>query len=1206
MPKRTDIQKILLIGSGPIVIGQACEFDYSGTQACKVLAEEGYQVVLVNSNPATIMTDPQMATRTYVEPLTPGSLTRIIEIERPDALLATMGGQTALNSAVELANSGVLDRYQVELIGCDLHAIQTGEDRRLFAEAMAEIGLECARSGTAYSVADAEVLAQTIGYPVVLRPAYTLGGAGSGIAHNLAELQEIVSQGLALSRAAEVLVEESVIGWKEIEIESMRDRKGNSIIICSIENVDAMGIHTGDSITVAPAMTLTKLEYQRIVAASRAIMEKVGVAGSGANIQFAINPQDGRMLVIEMNPRVSRSSALASKATGFPIAKMATKLAVGYTLDEIQNDVTGVTSACFEPSIDYVVVKYPRFAFEKFKGTETILGTRMKAVGEVMAIGRTFEEALGKAIRSLETGRAGLGADGKDEFDEEHFWGLVSLPTEQQLFYIAEALRRGFSVQDVYLASKIDPWFLERIKAIVQVQESLSGKLLLELGAADLWQAKRFGLSDTQIAYLTESSEADVRAYRKGLEVLPTFKRVDTCAGEYASLTSYFYKTYEPGENEVHPATKPRAVILGAGPNRIGQGIEFDYCCVHAAYALADIGYETVMINCNPETVSTDYDTSDRLYFEPLTFEDVLDVVEVEDPAGVLVTLGGQTPLKLAQPLLAAGVPIMGTQPESIDLAEDRERFAALLDSMQIAYPPAGTAVSHQEALDVAARLGFPLLVRPSYVLGGRGMVIAYNQAYLDEFIVEAVRITPDHPVYLDHFLESAIEVDVDALCDHQQVYIGGILEHIEEAGIHSGDSSCCLPPFSLSDAIIEDISNITRRLALAVGVSGLVNIQFAVKDTQVYVIEVNPRASRTVPFTSKASGVPLAKCAAKIMAGQTIASLGLPEKTRVPKNFNVKEAVMPFGRFPGADIILGPEMKSTGEVMGIGPNYPTAYAKAALSIDYSLPKEGVVFVSVCDKDKRAVISIANNLVHLGFSIISTEGTAKTLKAAGIPVTPVRKIQEESPNIADEIAAGRVQMMINTPLGQETRGDGFRLRTHAVRYGLCYATTLAGANAMIGAIAVVQRDAGLNTNELAPIALQDLGQWNGLSDELLVDEDTVTGATADAADTAAAEDTVTGATVEAADSATAEDTVTGATVEAEATATAEVTVTGATVEAEATATSEVEVTAVPEVEATDEAETSAAPEADATAELRSVTPQQTSLFDTAQSAEQNL
>jgi len=1079
MPKRTDIKKILVIGSGPIIIGQACEFDYSGAQACKVLLAEGYEVILVNSNPATIMTDPRMATRTYVEPLTASSIERIIELERPDAMLPTLGGQTALNLGVALAKSGVLARHNIELIGCDVDTIERGEDRKLFAEAMKEIGLECAKSGYAYSVNDAETLADEMGYPLVLRPSFTLGGAGSGIAYSLEELREIVSQGLALSPVSEVLVEESVLGWKEIEIEAMRDCAGNGIIVCSIENLDAMGVHTGDSITVAPAMTLTQVEYQRICEASLAILAKIGVSAGGSNVQFAVNPVDGRQIVIEMNPRVSRSSALASKATGFPIAKVAARLAVGYRLDEIKNDITGVTSASFEPSIDYVVVKIPRFAFEKFKGTETVLGTRMKAVGEIMAIGRTFEEALGKGLRSLETGRGGLGADGKDSFDEERFEELVSLPTEQQLFYVAEALRRGWTVDSIYKASYIDPWFLNRMLDVVLEQRALEGRALAEISTEELLSAKRMGLSDVQIAWLTRTAnEGEVRERRRKLGVTPVFKCVDTCAGEYPGAPRYFYKTYED-KNELPTPTKPRAMILGAGPNRIGQGIEFDYCCVHASYSLAEQGYETVMVNCNPETVSTDFDTSDRLYFEPLTFEDVMDVVEAENPEGVLVTLGGQTPLKLAQPLLAAGVPIMGTQPEAIDLAEDRERFAALLDEMGIAYPPAGAASSREEALVVASRLGFPLLVRPSYVLGGRGMVIAYDKATLEEYIQEAARVTPDHPVYLDHFLESAVEVDVDALSDGEQVYIGGILEHIEEAGIHSGDSSCCLPPFSLSQVIVENIRDITVKLALAVGVRGLVNVQFAIKDTLVHVIEVNPRASRTVPFTSKATGVPLAKCAARIMAGEKIANMNLPPDTRALKHFFVKEAVMPFGRFPGSDIILGPEMKSTGEVMGIGANYPIAYAKAALSIDYSLPMGGTVFISVCDKDKRSIASVANNLVYLGFSIVSTSGTARTLAAAGIPVREVGKINEPHPNIGDEIATGKVQLMINTPFGRETRSDGFMLRTAAVRHGICYATTLAGANAITRAIEVAQRDAG-GSGELMPIALQDLEQWEVL------------------------------------------------------------------------------------------------------------------------------
>ncbi|MCL1879260.1 MAG: carbamoyl-phosphate synthase large subunit [Actinomycetia bacterium] len=1089
MPKRTDIQRILLIGSGPIVIGQACEFDYSGAQACKVLAEDGYEVVLVNSNPATIMTDPKMATRTYIEPITPSSVARIIERERPDALLPTLGGQTALNCAVALAREGVLEKYGVEMIGCDLEVIERGENRQLFAEAMAEIGLECANSGHVHSIEAAEDLACRIGYPLVLRPSYTLGGAGGGIARNRDELREIAGQGLELSPVHEVLVEESLLGWKEYEMEVMRDAHGNGIIVCSIENLDPMGVHTGDSITVAPAQTLSDIEYQRMRVASLAILEKIGVQTGGSNVQFAVNPDDGRMLVIEMNPRVSRSSALASKATGFPIAKFAAKLAVGYTLDEMKNDVTLATPASFEPSIDYVVVKVPRFAFEKFKGTETTLTTRMKAVGEVMAIGRTFEEALGKALRSLETGRGGLGADGADHFEEERFAELVGSPTEERIFYMAEALRRGWSVLQVAEASGIDPWFVYGMLRVVVAQEKLRSHTLASLSSEDFWQAKRVGLSDMQIAYLTGSDELDVRARRQDLGVLPCFKMVDTCAAEFASATSYYYKTYErsgslaaagkSAADEVRPASRPRVMILGAGPNRIGQGIEFDYCCVHASYVLGDQGYETVMVNCNPETVSTDYDTSDRLYFEPLTFEDVMDVVEAEKPEGVITTLGGQTPLKLAQPLLRAGVPIMGTQPEAIDVAEDRERFAALLDKMAIAYPPAGTAASLDDARQVAERLGFPLLVRPSYVLGGRGMAIAYDGDMLDDYLTEATRITSDHPVYLDSFLESAVEVDVDALSDGQDVYIGGILEHIEEAGIHSGDSSCCTPPFSLSDDVVAKIRDYTTRLALAVGVCGLVNIQFAVKDTQVYVIEVNPRASRTAPFSSKASGVPLAKCAALVMAGQKIAELKLPPDDRQLPYFCVKEAVMPFGRFPGADTILGPEMKSTGEVMGIGENFPAAYAKTALAIDYSLPTKGVAFISVADKDKRSIISVASNLSHLDFDIISTTGTAKVLKAAGIPVRIVRRITEQAEegmgeNIADEIAKGSVDLIINIPLGQMARPDGFALRTDAVRHSICYASTLAGASAIVRAIEIAQRDAA---DKLKPIALQDMEQW---------------------------------------------------------------------------------------------------------------------------------
>jgi len=1040
---------------------------------------DGYEVILVNSNPATIMTDPSMATRTYVEPLTVESLTRVIEKERPDALLPTMGGQTGLNGAVALANAGVLEKYNVEVIGCDVDAIERGEDRKAFAEAMASVGLECARSGHAYSVQDAERLAEELGFPVVLRPSFTLGGAGGGIAYNKDELREIVAQGLDLSPANEVLIEESVIGWKEMEMEAMRDSNGDGIIVCSIENFDAMGVHTGDSITVAPQQTMEEADYQAMVDATFKVLEAVGVAAGGSNVQFAINPVDGRMIVIEMNPRVSRSSALASKATGFPIAKIAARLAVGYTFDEMRHDKTKTIQENFEPVVDYCVVKHPRFDFEKFKGTDTTLTTRMKSVGEVMSLGSSFEEAFGKALRSLETGRSGLGHDGKDEFDEQNFAHLVAVPTAERVYYIAEAMRRGWSIERLYAASFVDPWFLTRVQNMVDYEEKLKGSTLNTISIEALYEAKRLGLSDVQIANLlsnrTKVLESEVRAKRKELGVIPVFKKVDTAATADESSKHYFYKTYE-GTNEVTPSSGIKAMILGAGPNRIGQGIEFDYCCVHASYALAEAGFETILVNCNPETVSTDYDTSDRLYFEPLTYEDVMDIIDVEQPAGVVVTLGGQTPLKLAKPLEAEGVPILGTKPEAIDLAEDRERFAALLDEMDISYPAAGTAESLEEASRVAKRLGFPLLVRPSYVLGGRGMEIAYVNQQLEQYMQAATRVSPDHPVYLDSFLEGAIEVDVDALCDGTEVYMGGILEHIEEAGIHSGDSSCCLPPNTLSAALEQKIREHTRQLALRVGVQGLVNIQYAIKDAALYVIEVNPRASRTVPFTSKASGVPLAKAAALIMAGASIASLDLPPDTRKLNHYAVKEAVMPFGRFPGSDIVLGPEMKSTGEVMGIGPSFPVAYAKAALSIDYSLPTHGTAFVSVCDRDKRDVVNIAGMLHRLGFELVSTEGTAHVLQAAGIPATVVRRIQEARPHIGDEIANGNIDLMINTPLGQETRGDAFDLRSAAVRYGICYATTIAGANAMVHAIAVAQRSEE-GSNDLAPIALQDLEQW---------------------------------------------------------------------------------------------------------------------------------
>jgi carbamoyl-phosphate synthase large subunit len=1059
VPRRDDIHSVLVIGSGPIVIGQACEFDYSGAQACKVLRDDGYRVILVNSNPATIMTDPEFADRTYVEPVTPEFVEKVIAAERPDALLPTLGGQTGLNCAVALAESGVLERYGVEMIGAKLDVIKKGEDRKLFAEAMGRIGLEVPRGAYAYKVDDAEGFAGEVGYPVVVRPSFTMGGAGGGICYNAEELRDQVAHGLALSPITEVLVEESVIGWKEYEMEVMRDVNDNAVIVCSIENIDAMGVHTGDSITVAPAQTLSDREYQDMRDASLAILREIGVETGGSNVQFAVNPADGRMVVIEMNPRVSRSSALASKATGFPIAKIAAKLAVGYTLDEISNDITKETPACFEPSIDYTVVKVPRWAFEKFKGTDTTLTTRMKSVGEAMAIGRTFAEALGKAFRSLENGRHGLGADGKDNFDELKFDRGLTVPNENRMFYVADALWRGRSVEEVSALTHIDPWFLDQVKAIVEVEGMVRQVSLEGMGEELMRSAKQHGLSDVQLAYLTRTDERSVRARRIELGVKATFKSVDTCAGEFLATTPYYYKTYE------------EVIILGAGPNRIGQGIEFDYCCVHASYALHDAGFETVMINCNPETVSTDYDTSDRLYFEPLTFEDVMDVIEVERPVGVLVTFGGQTPLKLARALEEAGVPILGTKPEAIDLAEDRERFAEVLDRLGIAYPAAGTARSAAEACEVAERVGYPLLVRPSYVLGGRGMVIAYNEEYMLKHVADAVVVSPDHPVLLDRFLEGAIEVDVDAVCDGRDVYIGGVMEHIEEAGIHSGDSACCIPHFSLGDGLVEEIRGYTRRIALEIGTHGLINIQFAVKDASVFVLEVNPRASRTVPFVSKATGLPLAKVAARVMAGEMLADLGLPPEDRDLGRFCVKEAVMPFGRFPGADSVLGPEMKSTGEVMGSAADFPAAYAKSQLAIDYSLPHEGSVFVSVCDKDKRAIVGVARHFHQLGFRVMSTRGTAKSLRAAGVPVTEVLKVHEGRPNIVDAIANDEVRIVINTPFGRETRSDGYQIRAAAIRHGVTNITTIEAAQAAVQAIEAIKEE------RLGVVALQDFEQW---------------------------------------------------------------------------------------------------------------------------------
>ncbi len=1081
MPKRTDINTILVIGSGPIVIGQACEFDYSGAQACKVLKEEGYRVVLVNSNPATIMTDPDLVDRTYVEPITCEFIEKIIEREKPDALLATLGGQTALNAAVELAESGILDKHNVELIGCDLAAIQKGENRKLFNEAMAEIGVETARGDYAYSVDQALAIASSISYPVILRPSFTLGGAGGGAASNPEELARIVSQGLELSPIGEVLVEESIMGWKEYEMEVMRDGAGNGIIVCSIENLDPMGVHTGDSITVAPAQTLSDIEYQRMRVASLAILEKIGVETGGSNVQFAINPENGRMIVIEMNPRVSRSSALASKATGFPIAKAAAKLAVGYTLDEIVNDITRVTPACFEPSIDYCVVKVPRFAFEKFQGADDTLTTRMKAVGEVMAIGRTFEEALAKALRSLEDGHIGLAPTRKEaavyaQMSDAQLEAEIARPSAERIFHVAEGFRRGLDAAHIHELSGIDPFFLGCIADMVRMQENLRDLNLEDLDTQALRLLKQEGMSDALIAELTGATEETVRACRKILGVLPAFKTVDTCAAEFASTTSYHYKTYDAAETELAPKERKRIIILGAGPNRIGQGIEFDYCCVQASYALAADGYETIMINCNPETVSTDYDTSDMLFFEPLTFEDVMDVVEAVDPDGVILTLGGQTPLKLASALQAAGVPIIGTTPASIDLAEDRDLFSNILDELEISYAAAGMASTYEQACRVAEHIGFPLLVRPSYVLGGRGMAIVYDANQLETYMTQAAQISPDHPIYLDKFLEGAIEVDLDALCDETDVYIGGVMEHIEMAGIHSGDSACVIPPYSLSEGIVNTLQDIAAKLALRLGVKGLLNIQFAIKDQVVYVIEANPRASRTVPFVSKATGVPLAKAAARIMAGENLARLGLPAHKADPDYYCVKEAVMPWGRFPGARVILGPEMKSTGEVMGIAPTVPAAYAKTQFAIDYAMPEGGLAFVSVNDGDKRAIVSLIRDVERMGFGIVATQGTAKVLRASGIDCLEVSKIHEadaadgegERPSALDLIRDGKISLIINTPFGTATRSDGYEIRSAAVRHGICHTTTLAGAQAMIAGMEAARQ------GTVGVIALQDL------------------------------------------------------------------------------------------------------------------------------------
>jgi carbamoyl-phosphate synthase large subunit len=1072
MPRRTDIHKILLIGAGPIVIGQACEFDYSGTQACKALREEGYEVVLVNSNPATIMTDPAMANRTYVEPVTPEFVARIIERERPDALLPTMGGQTALNVAVALAETGVLEKFGVELIGAKLPAIQKAEDRELFKAAMQKIGLAVPQSGLARTLAEARQIAKTIGYPLIIRPAYTLGGTGGGVAYNQEEFEEICAAGLDASPVSQILVEESVIGWKEFELEVMRDLADNVVIICSIENIDPMGVHTGDSITVAPAQTLTDKEYQRLRDAAIKIIREIGVETGGSNVQFAVDPVSGDLRVVEMNPRVSRSSALASKATGFPIAKIAAKLAVGYTLDEIPNDITQKTPASFEPTIDYVVVKVPRFAFEKFPGSEPILTTQMKSVGEAMAIGRTFQESLQKALRSLEIDRPGFGADKPDTFPPlEDIRTQLRIPNPQRLLMIRTALLAGMDAVEIHKLTQMDPWFIDKLQQIVEVEKSLHGRSLESLTASQLFQLKQMGFSDRQIAFLTRSTEQAVRLFRKSLGVIPVYKTVDTCAAEFEALTPYQYSTYEL-ESEIFPSEKPKVMILGGGPNRIGQGIEFDYCCCHAAFALAKVGYEAIMVNSNPETVSTDYDTSDRLYFEPLTHEDVMNLVDVEKPVGLIVQFGGQTPLKLAQGLAESQAPIWGTSPDSIDIAEDRERFEQILRQLQIRQPANGIARSVEEALAAAQRIGYPVVVRPSYVLGGRAMEIVYSDQDLRRYMQVAVEVTPDRPVLIDQFLEDATEVDVDAIADHTgAVVIGGIMEHIEQAGIHSGDSACVLPTRTLSPQVLEVLRVWTVDLAHALTVVGLINVQYAVKGDQVYILEANPRASRTVPFVSKVIGVPLAGYAAEVMSGRTLAEIGFTQEV-IPTHIAVKEAVLPFNKFPGTDTLLGPEMRSTGEVMGIDTDFGRAFAKAQLGAGQALPLSGTVFISVNDRDKESVVDVAQDLVNLGFRLISTEGTQTFLQARGIAVEKVLKLHEGRPHIIDLIKNREIDLIINTPSGIEAQQDGHKIRRTALAYKIPLVTTLAGARATAAAIRALQ------SGQLQVKSLQEYHQAN--------------------------------------------------------------------------------------------------------------------------------
>ncbi len=1049
MPKRTDIKRILIIGSGPIVIGQACEFDYSGTQACKALVEEGYEVVLLNSNPATIMTDPEMAHRTYIEPITADIIEKIVDKERPDAVLATIGGQTALNTAVEAAERGIFERYNVEMIGADLTAIKRAEDRDEFKAAMAEIGLDVPRSAVAHSMEEAREIAGDIGFPLVIRPSFTLGGTGGALAYNAEEFEDYASNGIEQSMINEILIEESVLGWKEYELEVMRDHKDNVVIICSIENFDAMGVHTGDSITVAPAQTLTDKEYQNLRNASIAVIRKIGVATGGSNIQFAVDPETGRFVVIEMNPRVSRSSALASKATGFPIAKIAAKLAVGYSLDEIPNDITKQTPASFEPTIDYCVVKIPRFAFEKFSGVEDTLTISMKSVGETMAIGRTFKEALQKGLRGLETGLAGLERKRGDNCDFSD--ALLTRPTEGRLFYLRCAIEDGMSIDRIAELSGVDRWFLQNIKDIVDMEQTIASFRGKNTLPPDIMKkAKKFGFSDRQIADSIGVDADRIRAMREKEGITPVYKLVDTCAAEFEAYTPYYYSTYEE-EDESRRGEARKVMIIGGGPNRIGQGIEFDYCCVHASMALREAGYETIMVNSNPETVSTDYDISDRLYFEPLTLEDVLNIAEKEQPSGAIVQLGGQTPLNLAIPLAQRGVKILGTSPEAIDRAEDRKLFKEMAQKLDIKQPENDTALSFEEAEEIVERIGYPVLIRPSYVLGGRAMVVVWSQEDLRGFVNEAFEASPNHPVLIDKFLEDALEVDVDAVSDGQDVIIGGIMEHIEHAGIHSGDSAMVIPAYSISEGMLAEIKDTTRRMALELGVRGLLNIQFAVKNDDLYVLEVNPRASRTVPFVSKATGIPLAKIATKVMVGQSLRDQGISNDPE-PIYFSVKESVLPFKRFYGADTLLGPEMKSTGEVMGIDPDLGVAFAKSQIAAGQRVPDTGKVFISVKDYDKSEIVAIGRNFADLGFEILSTPGTAQRLLDKGVSVTQLPRLDEGRPNLLDYIKNRDVELLINTPSGPKPRRDEIRIRSEALSHNLSIVSTISGAKAMVNAI----------------------------------------------------------------------------------------------------------------------------------------------------------